>query len=66
MQVTDSLAGAGRERVAVNLANLLLPQGHESYLCTTRSAGVLTQYVAKNVRRLDLCRRHRFDLTALR
>ena len=66
MQVTDSLHGAGREHVAVNLANLLLTQGHKSYLCTTRSEGILNQHVTKNVKRLHLRRRHRFDLAALR
>ena len=66
MQVTDSLHPAGRERMAVNLANLLLTHGYESYLCTTRLEGILDQHVTKSVRRLSLRRQHRFDLAAFR
>ena len=66
MQVTDSLHPAGRQRLAVNLANFLLAHGYESYLCTTRLDGILDQELTESVRRLSLCRQNRFDFAAFR
>lgn len=65
MQITDSLHAAGRQRVAVNLANLLKNHGYRSYLCTTRSDGPLESQVEENVGRLRLTRTRQFDVTAL-
>lgn len=66
MQVTDSLHAAGRERVAVNLANLIQNNGYQSYMCTTRSEGILEQQLAEKVMQLRLRRKNRFDIGALR
>ena len=65
MHLTDSLHAAGRQRVAVNLANLLLNHGYQSYLCTTRADGPLELLVHKNVQRLRLAKTHQLDLRAL-
>ena len=65
MQVTDTLNAAGRELMAVNLANLLESKGCRSYLCTTRSEGPLERHVGANVRRLRLARKRTVDVRAL-
>jgi len=65
LQITDSLHAAGREKVAVNLANLLPRSAYRSYLCTTRSNGVLQRELKKDVDILQLNRRVRLDLGAL-
>ena len=66
MQITDSLHAAGRQRVAVNLANFLQNNGYRSYLCTTRSEGPLENQIGENVGRLRLARKNQFDISALR
>lgn len=65
MQITDSLAIGGLERVAVNLANSLSPEHFQSHLCVTRDGGPLEKLVKENVKRLDLQRSGRYDLGAL-
>ncbi len=66
LQITDSLAAGGTERVAVNLANHLPRARFRSFLCTTRNGGALAALLKPDVRWLNLARQHRFDLTALR
>lgn len=67
MQVTDWLEPGGKERVAVNLANLLPRDRFDSYLCTTRrSHGGLENVLATDVRRLRLDRTRALDLAAVR
>jgi glycosyltransferase involved in cell wall biosynthesis len=66
LQVVDSLALGGAERVAVNLANDLATHGYGSALCTTRALGPLEAFLSPDVGRLDLERRTRFDLKGLR
>jgi glycosyltransferase involved in cell wall biosynthesis len=66
MHVLDSLNIGGAERVAVNLANLLPRDLYEAHLCTTHSDGPLATLVAKDVHRVRLERKHRFDLAAVR
>ena len=65
MQITDTLALGGLERVAVNLANHLPREQFRSYLCVTRGTGPLRESVAPHVQRLDLNRTGRFDLGAV-
>ncbi len=65
MQMCDSLAAGGMERVAVNIANHLPRERYQSHLCTTRSDGLLAATVAGDVRRLRLRRQVWFDLLAL-
>lgn len=65
MQLTDSLAAGGAERVAVNLANALPQDSFRTTLCTTRREGPLAELVRPHVGRLNLQRTSRFDLRAL-
>lgn len=66
MQVVDSLAAGGLERVAVNIANALAADGYRSYLCATRNLGPLADNVSNDVRLLHLHRLHVVDLAAIR
>jgi glycosyltransferase involved in cell wall biosynthesis len=66
MHLTDSLALGGTERVAVNFVNCLPRDRFEPHLCTTRRGGPLESIVASDVQRIDLQRKGRFDLRALR
>lgn len=61
MQVVDSLAPGGAERFAVNLANTLADQGHESHLCSTRAEGPLAAIIKPEVGRLRLNRSRSLD-----
>jgi glycosyltransferase involved in cell wall biosynthesis len=63
-QVVDSLASGGTERFAVNLANTLAANGHESHLCSTRGEGPLADAVKPGVSRLRLNRSRAFDPVA--
>jgi glycosyltransferase involved in cell wall biosynthesis len=64
MQITDTLALGGLERVAVNLANHLPRDFYRSHLCVTREEGPLKQFVDPRVQYLHLNRSGRFDLKA--
>lgn len=66
MQISDTLAVGGAERVAVNLANLLPRGEYRSHLCTTREEGPLAGLLTADVGRLLLNRRSRFEPGALR
>src|SRR4051812_6922005 len=65
MQITDSLAIGGLERVAVNLANSLSPEHYHSHLCVTRDNGPLEKLIGKNVKLIHLERTGRYDFGAL-
>lgn len=65
MQMVDTLALGGLERVAVNIANLLPRERYSSHLCTTRAEGPLAGVIGSDVGRLRLERTRRFDLKAL-
>ena len=65
MQVTDSLAIGGLERVAVNLANALPMDCFTSHICATRCGGPLEANVESHVTKLLLEREGRFDISAL-
>src|SRR5215218_7414144 len=56
MQITDTLAAGGTERVAVNVANNLPRARYEVHLCTTRQDGPLARLVSEDVGRLTLSR----------
>lgn len=66
MHITDTLAAAGAERVAVNLVNSLPRERFEPYLCTTREEGPLSSLIKPDVGRLSLARTWRFDVKAVR
>ena len=65
MHVLDALRIGGAERVAVNLANLLPQERYESFLCTTREEGPLSEFVAPHVGRLFLERGSTVDIAAV-
>ena len=65
MHVTDTLDAGGAERMAVNIVNLLRRDRYAAHLCTTRREGELASLVTKDVRRLALARKRRFDVAAL-
>ena len=62
MQVIDTLAMGGAERVAVNLANGLPAARYASHLCTTRQDGPLAASLERHVGRLRLGRTRRLDV----
>jgi glycosyltransferase involved in cell wall biosynthesis len=67
MQVTDWLEPGGKERVALNIANLLPRDRFESFLCTTRtSTGSLERAVAPDVGRMRMDRTRTIDVGAMR
>ena len=66
LQVCDSLATGGMERVAVNLANALPQDRYRSHLCSTREEGQMAEFVQPHVGRICLHRCKRFDVAALR
>jgi len=65
MHLIDTLDIGGAERVAVNLVNSLPRENYKCFLCSTREDGPLDELVAKDVQRLSLGRRWRFDIFAL-
>lgn len=66
MQITDTLAIGGLERVAVNLANELPDDHYRSHCCATRHEGPLRQLLKPHVKYFHLERTGRFDPGALR
>ena len=56
LQLIDSLATGGAERMAVNLANLLSSHIESSYLCSTRKEGALKNAINLDVKYLFLNR----------
>ena len=62
----DTLDVGGAELMALNLANHLPRKRYRPYLCTTRRSGPLLAKVRSDVICLDLKRRNRFDLLALK
>lgn len=65
LQLIDSLAIGGAERMSVNLANTLSKKGVGSFLCATRKGGDLEAMVASEVSCLILGKRAPVDLKAL-
>jgi len=66
LQVVDSLAAGGLERVAVELACGLRAEGHDTSLCVTRETGPLEDILPRSLDVLWLRRRSRWDLQAVR
>ncbi len=65
LQLIDSLAAGGAERVSVNLANALSEVGIKSFLCATRKSGPLEQFIDSNVKKLILHKTSAIDLEAI-
>ena len=65
LQLIDSLAIGGAERMSVNLANALAKEGVGSFLCATRRGGKLEKAIAPEVTYMVLGKRTSVDLQAL-
>ena len=66
LQLIDTLEAGGAERMAVNLANALVPKIERSYLCATRKEGLLKPALDSAVGYLFLDKKHTLDLLAIR
>ncbi len=66
LHLVDTLDAGGAELMAVNLVNHLPRGRYRPYLCATRRGGSLLPRLHPDVGYLDLGRRGRFDLSALR
>lgn len=65
IQIIDSLAVGGAEMMAVNIANGLSTLGVESYICSTRSEGLLKEKIAKEVNYIFLNKKGIVDVKAI-
>jgi len=65
LQIIDTLALGGAERVAVNIANALAQRGAKSFLCATRNGGPLEKELNEKVVLLTLDRKSTFDISAI-
>ena len=65
LQIIDTLALGGAERVAVNIANALSERGAKSFLCATRDGGPLEKELNDEVALLKLERKSTFDISAV-
>ena len=65
LQIIDTLALGGAERVAVNIANALAQRGAKSFLCATRDGGPLEKDLDEKVVLLKLGRESTFDISAI-
>lgn len=65
LQLIDSLEAGGAERMAVNIANALSQDIEESFLCTTRSEGILKEFILAEVNYFFLKKRVILDFRAV-
>ena len=65
LQLIDSLATGGAERMSVNLANALSGVGVKSFLCATRKGGALEQFINSSVKKLTLHKTSAIDVKAI-
>ena len=65
LQLIDSLRPGGAEKMAVNIANALLPHVEKSFLCCTRQEGMLKDEVKAEVGYLFLNKKSRLDPKAI-
>ena len=66
LQLIDSLHPGGAERVAVNIANALVPKVDVSYLCVTREEGLLKESIRPEVHYLFLNKKKTIDFKAIK
>ena len=65
LQLIDSLAIGGAERMAVNYANAICDRVEVSALCSTREEGPLRELIKPEVPYLYLARKRRLDVAAV-
>jgi len=66
LHLIDTLRPGGAERLAVELANQTVALGGGAAVCATRQGGSWIDLLDDGVQRLELGRRRRFDLPAMR
>jgi len=66
LQLIDSLQTGGAERVAVNIANALVPHVEASFLCATRQEGLLKESLSVAVGYLFLNKTKTIDFKAIK
>ena len=64
LQLVEHLLPGGTERMAVNISNLLVNNGHQVVLCTTRAKGALEQEISSDVKLECLYKSHFLDVRA--
>lgn len=64
LQLVEHLLPGGTERMAVNISNLLVKNGHQVVLCTTRAKGALEQEILPAVQLECLYKSHFLDIRA--
>lgn len=64
LHIVDSLNAGGRERMAINITNALNDAGIETYLCISRTTGVLEKFILKE-RIFFMNRKCTFDIKAI-
>jgi len=65
MHVIDSLDIGGAERMLVEIANATAADGHEVFVCVTRSVTILAADLDPKISLISLNRRRRLDLSAV-
>lgn len=65
LQLIDSLDAGGAEQIAVHLANHFPEVGMRSFLCATRSEGILKEQLHEDIGYLYLKKKRTFDSSAL-
>ncbi len=65
LQLIDTLEAGGAERLAINLANVLVDEIDKSFLCATRAEGILKATISKDVGYLFLEKKKTLDLRAV-
>lgn len=64
LQFIDTLSIGGAERMAVNISNALIQEPYQVYLCSSREAGPLKEFLHEQIPFLCLHKRSSYDLTA--
>ena len=65
LQLIDSLEAGGAERLSVSFANVLADKAEASFLCTTRSEGILKSTINTTVGYLFLEKQSSIDINAI-
>ena len=66
LQLIDSLEAGGAERMAVNIANIMVDHTQGSFLCATRAEGILFNAIDNRVGYLFLNKKSKLDVRAIR
>lgn len=64
IQLIDTLSAGGAERMAVNISNALVDDGHEVWLCASRTGGQLDSFIDHRVNYNSLQKKNGLDIRA--